>query len=56
MSAVPTSPTLCVVDDSDPLAGELADVPPAPAGLLEVDALEDGEQLHVSMLHVPFGP
>jgi hypothetical protein len=21
-----------------------------------VDALEDGEQLHVSMLHVPFGP
>jgi hypothetical protein len=21
-----------------------------------VDALEDGEQFHVSMLHVPFGP
>jgi hypothetical protein len=21
-----------------------------------VDAVEDGEQLHVSMLHVPFGP
>ncbi len=36
MPAVPSSPTLCVVDDSDPLVGELADVPPAPAGLLEM--------------------
>ena len=36
MSAVPSSPPLCVVDDSDPLVGELADVPPSPAGLLEM--------------------
>lgn len=35
MPAVPSSPTLSVVDDSDPLVGELAEVPPAPAGLLE---------------------
>jgi len=32
---VSSSPTLSVVDDSDPLVGELAEVPPAPAGLLE---------------------
>ena len=31
MSAVPSSPTLCVVDDSDPLVGKLADVLPAPS-------------------------
>ncbi len=36
MPAVPSAPTLCVVDDSDPLVGELADVPPAPARLLEM--------------------
>jgi predicted transposase YbfD/YdcC len=32
---VSSSPTLSVVDDSDPLLGELAEVPPAPDGLLE---------------------
>jgi predicted transposase YbfD/YdcC len=36
--AVPSSPTLSVVDDSDPLLGELADVPAAPDGLLELIA------------------
>lgn len=35
MPAVSSSPTLTVVDDSDPLVGELAEVPAAPAGLLE---------------------
>ena len=35
MPAVSSSPTLTVVDDSDPLVGELADVPAAPAGLLQ---------------------
>lgn len=38
MPAVPSSPTLCLVDDSDPLLGELGDVPSAPAGLLDVIA------------------
>ena len=38
MPAVPSSPTLSVVDDSDPLLGELADVPAAPDGLLELIA------------------
>jgi hypothetical protein len=33
--AVSSSPTLAIVDDSDPLVGELADVPAAPAGLLQ---------------------
>jgi len=33
--AVSSSPTLSVVDDSDPLLGELGQVPAAPAGLLE---------------------
>jgi hypothetical protein len=32
---VSSSPILSVVDDSDPLLGELAEVPAAPAGLLE---------------------
>lgn len=32
---VSSSPILTTVDDSDPLLGELADVPAAPAGLLE---------------------
>ncbi len=36
--AMPSSPTLTIVDDSDPLLGELADVPPAPDGLLELIA------------------
>jgi predicted transposase YbfD/YdcC len=36
--ALPSSPTLAVVDDSDPLLGELADVPAAPDGLLELIA------------------
>ena len=36
MPAVPSSPTLCLVDDSDPLVGDLAEVPPAPEGLLEL--------------------
>ncbi len=36
MPAAPSSPSLCVVDDSDPLVGELADVPPAPVGWLEM--------------------
>lgn len=36
MPAVSSSPTLCLVDDSDPLLGELADAPAAPGGLLEV--------------------
>ena len=35
MPAVSSSRTLAIVDDSDPLLGELADVPAAPAGLLE---------------------
>lgn len=38
MPAVPSSPILSLVDDSDPLLGELADVPPAPDGLLELIA------------------
>lgn len=38
MPAVPSWPTLSVVDDSDPLLGELADVPAAPDGLLELIA------------------
>ena len=38
MPAMPSSPTLTIVDDSDPLLGELADVPPAPDGLLELIA------------------
>ena len=38
MPAAPSSPTLSVVDDSDPLLGELADVPAAPNGLLELIA------------------
>jgi predicted transposase YbfD/YdcC len=33
---VSSSPILTVVDDSDPLLGELAEVPPAPDGLLEL--------------------
>jgi predicted transposase YbfD/YdcC len=36
--AASSSPTLTVVDDSDPLLGELAVVPPAPEGLLELIA------------------
>jgi predicted transposase YbfD/YdcC len=39
MPAASSSPTLTVVDDSDPLIGELSDVPPAPDGLLELLAL-----------------
>lgn len=39
MPAISSSPTLIVVDDSDPLVGELSDVPPAPDGLLELLAL-----------------
>lgn len=35
MPAVSSSLTLTVVDDSDPLLGELAGVPPAPAALLQ---------------------
>ena len=35
MPAVSSSLTLTVVDDSDPLLGELADVPAAPVALLE---------------------
>ena len=38
MSAVSSSPILSVVDDCDPLLGELAEVPPAPAGLLDLIA------------------
>ncbi len=38
MPAVPSEPRLCLVDDSDPLLGELADVPAAPDGLLELVA------------------
>ncbi len=38
MPAVSSSLTLSVVDDSDPLLGELADVPAAPDGLLELIA------------------
>jgi predicted transposase YbfD/YdcC len=34
--AVSSSPILTVVDDSGPLLGELAEVPPAPDGLLEL--------------------
>lgn len=30
MPAVSSSPTLCLVDDSDPLLGELADIPAPP--------------------------
>jgi hypothetical protein len=33
---VSSSPTWIVVDDSDPLLGELAEVPPAPDGLIEL--------------------
>lgn len=36
MSAVSSSPILSVVEDADPLLGALADVPPAPDGLLEL--------------------
>lgn len=36
MPAAPLSPVLSVVDDSDPLLGELADVPLAPQGLLDL--------------------
>ena len=36
MPTVSSSPILTVVDDSDPLLGELAEVPPAPDGLLEL--------------------
>lgn len=36
MPAVSSSPILTVVDDSDPLLGELAEVPPGPDGLLEL--------------------
>lgn len=36
MPAVSSSPTWTVVDDSDPLLGELAEVPPAPDGLIEL--------------------
>ena len=36
MPAVSSSPILTVVDDSDPLLGELVEVPPAPDGLLEL--------------------
>ena len=38
MPAVSSSPILSVVDDSDPLLGELAEVPPAPDGLLKLIA------------------
>ena len=38
MPVVSSSPILSVVDDSDPLLGELAEVPSAPAGLLELIA------------------
>jgi predicted transposase YbfD/YdcC len=37
--AVSSSPTPAVVDDSDPLVGELSDAPPTPDGLLELLAL-----------------
>jgi hypothetical protein len=36
--AVSSPPTLSVVDDCDPLLGELAEVPAAPAGLLQTPA------------------
>ena len=36
MPAVSSSPILTVVDDSDPLLGELAEVPPGPDRLLEL--------------------
>lgn len=36
MPAVSSSPIRSVVDDCDPLLGELAEVPPAPEGLLEL--------------------
>lgn len=35
MPAVSLSPTLTIVDDTDPVVGELAEVPAAPAGLLQ---------------------
>ena len=38
MPAAPSSPTLSVVDESDPLLGELAEVPAAPDVLLELIA------------------
>ena len=38
MPVVPSSPILSVVDDSDPLLGELADVPAASDGLLQLIA------------------
>ena len=38
MPAVSSSPTLSIVDDSDPLLGELRDVPAAPEGLLQLIA------------------
>lgn len=38
MPAAPSSPTLSLVDDSDPLLGELTDVPVAATGLLELIA------------------
>lgn len=38
MPAVSSSPILSVVDDSDPLLGELADIPTAPDSLLELVA------------------
>lgn len=38
MPAAPSSPTLSVVDESDPLLGEFTDVPAAPEGLLELIA------------------
>lgn len=41
MPAVSSAPILTVVDDSDPLLGELADVPAAPDDLLELLARVD---------------
>lgn len=38
MPTVSSSPTLSIVDDSDPLLGELRDVPAAPEGLLQLIA------------------
>ncbi len=54
MPAASSSPTLTVVDDSDPLLGELAEGPAAPAGLLETLArIPDPRKRRGKRHHLP---
>ena len=48
---VPSSSLTTIVDDSDPVLGELAEVPAAPAGLLECLAKVSDPRKHRGVRH-----